>query len=109
LVIPYRIADLGQRLSTTDTSDRKVILQEAKKFYEAFLTQLGHYEMLSSAEKKLHAEYQESPSTFSTISTTDPTARRNAKIANFKMEKDLKKKLDVCIYGLQGEILFRPA
>ncbi|CAD6446323.1 6148325e-b84a-471a-a13c-ac9ddf3c9088 [Sclerotinia trifoliorum] len=94
LAIPYRIADLGQRLSTTDTSDRKVILQEAKKCYEAFLTQLGHYEMLSTAEKKLYAKYQESPSTFSTISTTDPTARRNAKIANFKMEKDLKKKLD---------------
>ncbi|KAF5872731.1 putative type 2a phosphatase-associated protein 42 protein [Botrytis fragariae] len=93
LVIPYRIADLGQRLST-NTSDRKVILQEAKKCYEAFLTQLGYYEMLSTAEKKLYAEYQESPSTFSTISTTDPTARRNAKIANFKMEKELKKKLD---------------
>lgn len=98
LVIPYRIADLGQRLST-NTSDRKVILQEAKKCYEAFLTQLGYYEMLSAAEKKLYAEYQESPSTFSTISTTDPTARRNAKIANFKMEKELKKKLDVCVFG----------
>ncbi|QSZ34453.1 hypothetical protein DSL72_006047 [Monilinia vaccinii-corymbosi] len=94
LVIPYRIADLGQRLCTTDTNKRKLILQEAKKCYESFLTQLLHYEMLSTAEKKLYAEYQESPSTFSTVSTTDPTARRNTKIANYKLEKDLKKKLD---------------
>lgn len=57
--------------------------------------------MLSTAEKRLYAEYQESPSTFSTISTTDPTARRNAKIANFKMEKELKKKLDVCVPGVR--------
>jgi immunoglobulin-binding protein 1 len=40
--------------------------------------------------------YTESPTTFSTISTTDPNARRGAKIENFKLEKDLKKKLEVC-------------
>ncbi|ESZ93842.1 hypothetical protein SBOR_5783 [Sclerotinia borealis F-4128] len=94
LVIPYRIADSGQRLATTNIDDRKLILNEAKKCYESFLTQLRYYEMLSTTERKLYAEYQESPSTFSTISTTDPNARRNAKIANFKMEKDMKKKLD---------------
>lgn len=105
LVIPYRIAELGQRLSTTDLSERKLILQEAKKCYETFLSQLSQYEMLSTTEKKLYAEYQDSPSTFSTISTTDPTARRNAKIANFALEKDLKKKLDVCICGLPEETI----
>jgi hypothetical protein len=47
------------------------------------------------SDKKLYNTYTESPTTFSTISTTDPSARRGAKIANFKAEKELKKKLEV--------------
>lgn len=56
---------------------------------------LDHYEILSTADKKLYKTYIESPTTFSTISITDPNARRGAKIANFKLEKELKNKLDV--------------
>jgi immunoglobulin-binding protein 1 len=51
--------------------------------------------MLSASDKKLCEAYMEAPTTFSTISTTDPNARRGAKIANFKQEKELKKKLEV--------------
>jgi immunoglobulin-binding protein 1 len=52
------------------------------------------------ADQKLYNAYTESSTTFSTISTTDPTTRRDAKIANFKQEKELKNKLEVCGYIL---------
>jgi hypothetical protein len=94
LLINYRLADLIQRVST---ADRNGVLQQARDAYERYLSLLDHYEILSTADKKLYRQYTESPTTFSTISTTDPNARRGAKIANFKLEKDLKKKLDVGI------------
>jgi immunoglobulin-binding protein 1 len=56
---------------------------------------LDHYEILSATDKKFYEAYTEDPLGFSTISTTDPNARRGAKIANFKLEKELKKKLEV--------------
>jgi hypothetical protein len=93
LLINYRLADLILRLS----KGRKTTLQKAREAYERYLSLLDHYEILSTVEKKLYNEYTESPITFSTISTTDPSARRAAKIANFKLEKELKKKLEVCL------------
>jgi immunoglobulin-binding protein 1 len=95
LLINYRLADLILRLGS---KDRKSTLQKARETYERYLTLLDHYEILSIANKKLYHDYIESPTTFSTISTKDPHARRDAKIANFKQEKELKKKLEVCPY-----------
>ena len=92
LVIDYRLADLILRISS---NDRKSVLQRAREFYDRYLSLLDHYEILSVADKKLYHTYTESPTAFSTFSTTDPNARRGAKIANFKLEKDLKKKLEV--------------
>jgi len=94
LLINYRLADLILRLSC---KDRKSTLQKAREAYERYLSLLDHYEILSTADKKLYNNYTESPTTFSTISTTDPNARRGAKISNFKQEKELKKKLEVCL------------
>jgi immunoglobulin-binding protein 1 len=96
LLINYRLADLIIRLSS---KDRKTTLQKAREAYERYLTLLDHYEILSTPDKKLHNNYTEAPTTFSTISTKDPNARRDAKIANFKQEKELKKKLEVCVYS----------
>jgi immunoglobulin-binding protein 1 len=53
------------------------------------------YGILNEQQKKLYNIYSEEPASFSTISTSDPNARRNAKIANFKQEKELKNKLEV--------------
>ncbi len=39
-------------------------------------------------------QYQDAPSTFSTL-PTDPSARRDSKIANFKAEKELRAKLEL--------------
>jgi immunoglobulin-binding protein 1 len=92
LVINHHLGDLIIRVSSTD---RKTVLQNGREAYERYLSLLDHYEILSTADKKLYQAYVESPTTFSTISTMDPSVRRGAKIANFKAEKDLKKKLEV--------------
>jgi immunoglobulin-binding protein 1 len=78
-----------------NSKDRKSTLQKAREAYERYLTLLDHYDILSTTNKKLYNEYTEAPTTFSTISTKDPKARRDAKIANFKQEKELKKKSEV--------------
>jgi len=92
ITINYRLADLILRASS---NDRKSVLQKAREAYEQYLSLVDHYEILSTENKKLYQTYTESPTTFSTISITDPNARREAKIANFKLEKELKKKLEV--------------
>jgi immunoglobulin-binding protein 1 len=92
LLINYRLAELILRVSS---KDRKSILQTARDTYEKYLSQLDQYGILNEQDKKLYSTYLEEPTSFSTISTSDPNARRNAKIANFKQEKELKKKLEV--------------
>jgi hypothetical protein len=93
-LINYRLADLILRVSS---KDRKATIEKAREAYERYLSLLDHYEILSAADKKLYRTYTETPTTFSTISTPDPNARRAAKIANFKQEKELKKKLEVWV------------
>lgn len=92
LLIDYHLGDLYTR---TSNPDRQTALTRARDAYERFLHRLDSYAVLSGSSKKLNDEYNENPTTFSTISTTDFTARRAAKIENFKLEKDLKQKIDV--------------
>ncbi|KAI1352004.1 TAP42-like family protein [Xylaria sp. FL0043] len=97
--IPYLLvfchtAELLQKVSASSPLERKRILTSTRDAYERFLHLLDSYSILSPQDKKLFAEYSEDPTNFSTISTKDPNARRNAKIANFKAEKELKQKLE---------------
>ncbi|KAH8808721.1 TAP42-like protein [Xylogone sp. PMI_703] len=90
LQIDYRLADL---LLRQNDKDRKRVLQQAREAYERYLNLLDQYDILSTADKKSYSTYNEDPTHFSTISTSDPNARRAAKISNFKQEKELKNKL----------------
>ncbi|KAI0009987.1 type 2A phosphatase-associated protein 42 [Xylariaceae sp. FL0662B] len=94
LLVNYRIAELLQKVSAPSPLERKAALNETREAYEKFLHLLDSYSILSSSESKLFNQYNEDPAAFSTVSTTDPAARRNAKIANFKTEKEMKKKLE---------------
>ncbi|KAI8964353.1 TAP42-like protein [Daldinia sp. FL1419] len=94
LLVNYRIAELLQKVSTQSPQERKAALNATREAYERFLHLLDNYSILSPSDTKLFVEYNEDPLAFSTISTPDPAARRNAKIANFKAEKELKKKLE---------------
>lgn len=90
LQLDYRIAELILRINGRD---RKANLQRAQKSYEQYLKHLDNYDLLGKSDAALFEQYQESPNTFSTASTTDATARRDAKIKRFKEEKALKQKL----------------
>ncbi|KAI1817968.1 TAP42-like family protein [Poronia punctata] len=94
LLVLYHMAELLQKVSTSSPLERKRILNSTREAYEKFLHLLDSYSILSPQDRKLFEDYNEDPTSFSTISTKDPNARRNAKIANFKAEKELKQKLD---------------
>ncbi|KAI1102778.1 TAP42-like family protein [Jackrogersella minutella] len=94
LLLNFRIAELLQKVFTPTPIERGAALKHTREEYEKFLHLLDTYSILSQSDSKFFAAYIEDPSAFSTISITDPTARRNAKIANFKMEKELKNKLE---------------
>ncbi|KAH8681173.1 TAP42-like family protein [Xylariales sp. PMI_506] len=94
LLVHYRIAELLQKISTKSPLERRVALKQTRDAYEKFLHLLDNYSLLSRSDTKLFELYNDDPEAFSTISTTDAAARRNAKIANFKQEKELKQKLE---------------
>ncbi|OIW31967.1 TAP42-like protein [Coniochaeta ligniaria NRRL 30616] len=95
LLVNYHLAELTQKMPTPTLQARRTLLSSARDAYERFLHQLDHYILLSDDYRKLLERYTESPTTFSTISTgADATARRDAKIANLKTEKELRTKLD---------------
>ena len=93
LLVQYRIAELLQKVSTPSPLERKTTLNHTRGAYERFLQLLDNYAILSPADSKLLSQYNDDPSAFSTVPTKDPNARRNAKIANFRAEKELKQKL----------------
>ncbi|KAK8868178.1 TAP42-like family protein [Apiospora arundinis] len=94
LLVSFRIAELLQKISVATPLERRAALRTTREAYEQFLHLLDNYALLSPSDQKMFSLYQEDPERFSTISTTDPAARRNAKIANFKHEKEMKQKLD---------------
>jgi immunoglobulin-binding protein 1 len=82
-------------LARVADADRETVIENARTAYERYLSLLSHYDIFSIAERKLYKQYIESPTTFSTIPTTDLVARRAAKIANFQRERELKQKIEV--------------
>ncbi|KAL9071446.1 MAG: hypothetical protein Q9157_005459 [Trypethelium eluteriae] len=90
-LINYRRAEL---LLRSQRRDRATILREALAAYEAFLQLLDQYDILSRDDARLFGHWKESPERFSTASTTDAARRRETKIARFKQEKELKRKLE---------------
>ena len=52
--------------------------------------------MLNARDRKLYERFLEDKDDFALISTTDPAARRDTKIARYKQENELKLKLEVC-------------
>ncbi|KAK3903923.1 TAP42-like protein [Staphylotrichum tortipilum] len=95
LLINFHLAELTQKLPSSSPPDRKRLLAAARDAYERYLHLLDSYRLLSPSYTKLLERYTDSPATFSAVSTSgDPAARRDAKIANFKAEKDLRAKLE---------------
>ncbi|EAT83690.2 hypothetical protein SNOG_08522 [Parastagonospora nodorum SN15] len=58
------------------------------------LQYLDAYDILSASDSKLLDAYSENKANFSTASARDAAARRDAKIARFREEKEIKRKLE---------------
>ena len=71
------------------------MLRRAQETYERYLSLLDTYCMLSTSDRKLYERYIEERDDFSLMTNNDPSARRDAKIARFKQENELKFKLQV--------------
>jgi immunoglobulin-binding protein 1 len=104
LAINHHLAELIQRIFNPDISLRKANILLARKHYESFLKLLDSYDILSASDVKLFEAYTEDKASFSTANTRDAAARRDAKIARFREEKELKRKLEVRAFLL---LLFR--
>ncbi|KAJ4296912.1 Type 2A phosphatase-associated protein 42 [Kalmusia sp. IMI 367209] len=92
--ISYHVADLIQKLRNREVSERKACLLRARTYYERFVKLLDAYDVLGKSDAKLWESYLEDKANFSTASTRDAAARRDAKIARFREEKELKRKLE---------------
>lgn len=97
MAISYQLAELVQKI-TGDVAARKENLLRARDFYDRFLKLLDSYDVLGKSDSKLYETYVEDRNSFSTASTKDVAARRDAKIARFREEKELKKKLEVSLH-----------
>ncbi|KAB5572446.1 TAP42-like protein [Coniochaeta sp. 2T2.1] len=94
LLVNYHLAELTQKLPTPSLQSRRQLLSSTRDAYERYLHLLDSYSLLPENYKKLLERYTDSPTTFSTISAgADGAARREAKIANLKTEKELRTKL----------------
>ena len=93
--IGYHLAELIQKIKSTDVTERKRNLLRARTHYECFMKLLDSYDMVSKSDAKLWESFLEDKDQFSTASTRDAAARRETKIARFREEKELKKKLEV--------------
>ncbi|KAF1943057.1 type 2A phosphatase-associated protein 42 [Clathrospora elynae] len=94
MAINYHLAESVQKIFSTDVATRKQNLLRARGHYERFMKLLDAYDVLSKADAKLFETYTEDKNNFSTASTRDAAARRDAKITRFREEKELKRKLE---------------
>lgn len=76
-------------------SSRKAVLRRAQEAFERYLSLLDTYRMLSKNDRKLYERYVEGRDDFSLTTSNDPSARRDAKIARYRQENELKLKLEV--------------
>ncbi|KAF2258511.1 type 2A phosphatase-associated protein 42 [Lojkania enalia] len=93
MAISYQLAELVQKLAG-DVDARKANLLRARGYYERFLKLLDSYDVLGKSDAKLWDQYLENRDSFSTAAARDAAGRREAKIARFREEKELKRKLE---------------
>jgi immunoglobulin-binding protein 1 len=93
--ISFHVAELVQKIRISAVAERKENLLRARSYYERFVKLLDAYDVLGKSDAKFWEAYLEDKDHFSTASTRDAAARREAKISRFREEKELKRKLEV--------------
>lgn len=91
----YLLTDfnLGDLILKASSVNRKGALEVARSHFRAFIDLISAYELLSKDEKKA-AEAASSANINTSYLPTDPGARRSAKIAQFKKEKELRARVE---------------
>jgi immunoglobulin-binding protein 1 len=92
LSVQYHLGDI---FSSRADGDRKVLSRQAQTAYDRFLNGLDSYDMLSPDDKKLYDTFTSDKDNFTLLSQADASKRRETKIARFKQEAELKRKLEV--------------
>jgi len=69
-------------------------LRRAREAYERYLALVDSYGMLSKGDRKLQERYLDNRDDFSLMPLSNPTARRDVKIARLKQERELELKLE---------------
>ena len=86
---------LAEMLLKSYDGDRRQTLHQASRLYDSFLTRLDQYNILSTNDKKLYDQFQESQASFALAASTNAEERRRVKVARFQEEKALKTRLEV--------------
>lgn len=92
LTVDYTLAELKIR---SYGEDRLASLKQSSELFESFLTNVHHYGLLTSPDRKLYERFLESRDSFRVISSNNPEEKRKIKIGRFQEEKALKQKLEV--------------
>lgn len=97
LLVTFHIAELVQRRPTRELADRKAVIDRARHGYTQFLDAADAYGLVTGAYAKLLERYRDDGDEFAAAAAGkggDAAARRNAKIASFQAEKELKGTLE---------------
>ena len=86
---------LGDLIPKQITVDRKTLLHEAQDAYGQYLHRLDRYDMLSKSDRKVYEKWQDNRDTFSVLTGSDASKKRETKVARFRQEKELTQKLEV--------------
>lgn len=91
MLVGYHLADLT---SKQQSPDRASILKQSKSLYIRFLNLCDAYDLLSNYDRSI-LQPTDPGAPGASSAHVDAAARRNEKIAKFKLEKELKAKIDV--------------
>src|SRR5437588_12893343 len=92
MLIDYHLANLT---SKQQSPDRPSILKLSKFLYVRFLNLCDAYNLLSNYDRRSVLQPADPGAPKVPSAPIDAAARRNEKIAKFKLEKELKAKIDV--------------
>jgi len=92
MLVGYHLADLT---SKQQSPDRASILKLSKSLYIRFLNLCDAYDLLSNYDRSILQPTDLGALEALSAAPVDAAARRNEKIAKFKLEKELKAKIDV--------------
>lgn len=104
ILVPYALSEVLSRIRTKDREDRINLVGNVKvraatlyvagahkarqRHLESFIHYLELYDIITEEDKALYGR--------STSSVTDPAKRRELKIIQYKREKDIKSRMEVC-------------